>query len=159
KVVPFPGNPTQPAPGTPPSPTEAFAMSAEEWLKLDLADPDCLLGHWLTTTTRAFMFAPTGIGKTMLAMGIGVPCATGLDFPHWKTTRQAKVLLIDGEMSRRLLKERLRDECRRRRVVPASLTLHVLSHEDIEEFAPLNSPEGQAQIEHEIQQLGGIDLI
>src|SRR5262249_38386610 len=107
----------------------------------------------------AFMFAPTGIGKTMLAMGIGVACASGLDFLHWKTTRQAKVLLIDGEMSRRLLKERLRDECRRRRVVPASLTLHVLSHEDIEEFAPLNSPEGQAQIEHEIQQLGGIDLI
>ncbi len=37
--------------------------------------------------------------------------------------------------------------------------MHVLSHEDIPDFAPLNTPEGQAQIEHQIKRIGGVDLI
>jgi hypothetical protein len=37
--------------------------------------------------------------------------------------------------------------------------MRILSHEDIEGFAPLNTPQGQAQIENEIKRIGGVDLI
>jgi hypothetical protein len=67
------------------------------------------------------------------------------------------VLFIDGEMSRRLLQQRLAVEADRLGIVPEGM--HVLSHEDIEGFAPLNTQEGQAQIERQIERIGALDLI
>jgi hypothetical protein len=48
------------------------------------------------------------------------------------------MLYVDGEMANRLLKERLADEANRLGLVPAGF--HALSHEDVENFAPLNTP-------------------
>jgi AAA domain len=132
-------------------------ITLDAWLKRDLPSADPILGHWLTTTSRVLLNAPTGIGKTMLGIAIiiAIPACTG--FLHWNGTRQARTLLIDGEMSRRLLTERLVDEARRAGVTPPGA--HILSHEDVEGFAPLNTPEGQAFIERFIQHIGGVDLI
>jgi hypothetical protein len=62
-------------------------------------------------------------------------------------------------MSRQLLLERLQCECKRTGVDPDTLELHILSHEDVEDFAPLNTPEGQAQIEAVIAKIGGVDFV
>jgi hypothetical protein len=83
--------------------------------------------------------------------------AGGQGFLHWRSTRKASVLLIDGEMSRRLLRERLATEKNRLGIAPEGM--HVLSHEDIEDFAPLNTLQGQAQIEWQIARIGKLDLI
>jgi hypothetical protein len=53
------------------------------------------------------------------------------------------MLFIDGEMPRNLMLERLKDITRRLGVVPANM-LHLFSREDVEDFPPLNAPEGQA---------------
>jgi hypothetical protein len=126
-----------------------------DWLKRDLPPPDYLLGHWLTTTTRALMWAPTGIGKTMVALAMAIAICAGTGFLDWRGWRRARGLYVDGEMSRRLLKERLVDEVHRSGLQPEGL--HILSHEDV--FAPLNTPQGQAQIEREIARVGGVDFI
>jgi hypothetical protein len=131
-------------------------LTLEEWLKRDLPKPDLLL-PWLSTTTRVLMFGPTGTGKTTFGIALGMRAAAGHGFLHWQSTRKARVLLIDGEMSRRLLLERLATEAKRLGVAPEGM--HVLSHEDIEDFAPLNTLQGQAQIEWQIARIGKLDLI
>jgi hypothetical protein len=134
-------------------------IALADWLKRDLPNPDLLLGSWLHTTSRTLLFAPTGLGKTMLLLALAMAAADerARGFLNWKGHRSARVLFIDGEMSRQLMKERLAAEVKRLGAIPAKL--HILSHEDIEGWAPLNTPQGQAIIEREIERIGGADLI
>jgi AAA domain len=125
-----------------------LTLTIDQWLARDLPPPDFLLGDLLSTTTRALFVAPTGTGKTMMMMGLGFGIAAGNGFLHWRGVRPARVLMIDGEMSRRLLKRRIADEAQRCGEHPAGF--HALSHEDIENFAPLNTPEGQKAIDRVI---------
>src|SRR5262249_2079601 len=132
--------------------------SLDEWIKRELPAPDYLLGQWLTTTTRCLLWAPTGIGKTMFGISLAMRVTAGANFLHWRGSGEPRrTLYIDGEMSRRLLRERLIDEAHR--FGSTAKGMQILSHEDIQKFAPLNTPEGQRQIEKEIERLGGFDLI
>ncbi|EJW11718.1 hypothetical protein A33M_2915 [Rhodovulum sp. PH10] len=132
-------------------------LSISEWLARDLPSPDMIMGDWLSTTSRALLVAGTGLGKTNFAMALGMAVAAGTSFLHWAARRPAKVLYIDGEMSRRLLQQRITDATGRLGETPAGF--FAFSHEDIENFAPLNTPAGQACIEALIERLGGVDLI
>ena len=132
-------------------------FSLQGWLDRNLPPPDCLLGSWLTTTGRVFLYGPTGLGKTMIGLAIAMASAAGVGFLHWCGVRPCRVLFIDGEMSRRLLQRRLADEAARLGVVPEGF--HALSHENVENFTPLNTPQGQAFIDQLITKIGGLDLI
>jgi hypothetical protein len=132
-------------------------LALGDWLERDLPPPDCICGNWLTTTSRVLMVAPTGLGKTMLGIGIGMAIAASRDFLHWRGIRPARVLYIDGEQSRRLLKQRLADEAARLGITPD--TFFAFNREDWPDFEPLNTPKGQAFVEELIQQVGGVDLI
>jgi AAA domain/Bifunctional DNA primase/polymerase, N-terminal len=147
----------------PPSPeggqqgTPRTILQLREWLARKLKLPDFLLGWWLTTTSRVMLFAPTGIGKSMLAVAMGFRAAEGKGFLHWAGRRKATVLYIDAEMARRLLQERLADEVERSGTQPEGF--HAFSHEDDENFSPLNSLAGQQMVERLIKQIGNVDLI
>ena len=132
-------------------------LSIDDWISRDLLPPDFMLGDWLSTTTRGLLVAPTGLGKTNFAMALGLHAAAGVDFLHWRGRRPCTVLYIDGEMSRRLLRQRLADATARLGMTPAGF--HVLSAEDVEGFAPLNTPAGQAYVNQVISHLGKPDLI
>ncbi len=60
-------------------------------------------------------------------------------------------------MSRRLLRQRIADAAARFGGQPSGF--HALNHEDIEGFAPLNTPAGQAMVDGLIERIGGIDLL
>jgi hypothetical protein len=60
-------------------------------------------------------------------------------------------------MSSRLLRQRLIDEARRLGVAPEMF--YALSHEDVPNFAPLNTVQGQALVDALIEKLGGVDVI
>ena len=115
------------------------------------------MGHWLSTTSRVFLTAATGLGKTNYGLALGIRCAARRDFLHWRACRTTRVLYIDGEMSRRLLRQRVLGEAERLGVSPE--TFFALSHEDIPNFKPLNTPEGQAWLRAFIEKIGGVDLI
>lgn len=132
-------------------------LSLDDWLKRNLAEPDLLLGHWLTTTSRVLLNAPTGIGKSMFLVALLMASTAAAPFLHWKARRPSKALFIDGEMSRRLFKERLGDEVKRSGLRPQGF--YALSHEDIPGFQPLNTPAGQNQVEEIIKRIGGVDFI
>jgi hypothetical protein len=93
----------------------------------------------------------------MLAIALCFAIAEGNGFLHWLGVRRATTLFVDGEMSKRLLRLRLRDEAKRSNLRPE--TFHAFNHEDCEEFAPLNTKEGQAIMDAEIKRIGDVDLI
>jgi RecA-family ATPase len=132
-------------------------LSVEDWLARDLPEPDFLMGSWLSTTSRAILNAATGLGKTNFLLTLLAHMADGADFLHWRARRPARGLFIDGEMSRRLLRQRVRDVVRRLGRQPAGL--HILSHEDIPDFAPLNTAAGQNAINAIISTIGKLDFI
>jgi hypothetical protein len=133
------------------------ALSIEEWLARELPEPVFCLGSWLTTTTRALLYAPTGIGKSMLALAIGFAISGGNSLMHWPGRRQMRVLYIDGEMAQRLLKRRIAEEAKRTNSKPSGL--FVLNTGDIEDFRPLDDARGRLAIDNEIARIGGADLV
>jgi hypothetical protein len=126
--------------GTPPKIEIATLppLTLDEWRNRDLPDPDFIMGHWLTTTSRVLLTAATGLGKTNFGLALGMRIAAGEDFLHWRAHRPARVLYIDGEMSRRLLRERVLDE---------------------EKRIGINTIEGQAWMNAFIEKVGGVDLV
>jgi AAA domain len=149
-----------PAPSSDRSPIESTSLpplTVNEWRERNLPKPDFLMGHWLTTTSRVLLTAATGLGKTNFGLALGMRAAAGMDFLHWQARRRARVLYIDGEMSRRLLRERVLDEAQRTGTSPQAF--FALSHEDIPNFKPLNTPEGQAWMDALIKKVGGVDLV
>jgi hypothetical protein len=137
--------------------TSSIPLAASEWLSRELPPAVPILGAWMTTTSRILLSADTGIGKTNVCMAIAGHAAAGVDFLHWRAYRPARVLYVDGEMSRRLLKERIEDLARRLGFTPEGLNF--LSREDVENFEPLNTPAGMMFLNTVLSQLGEIDFI
>jgi hypothetical protein len=144
------------AEATPP-PDLASMVSLAAWLNRDIPEPDFLLGEVFSTTNRVLLSAETGLGKTNFAMAAASAIATGSDFLQWSGRgRPARVLYIEGEMSERLVKSRLRDAARRAEVQPQ--TLYILSRGQFD-MPPLETPDGQQYVDNFIQRLGGIDFV
>ena len=133
------------------TPVEFLDVTA--WLERDIAEPDRLLGDLLTTTSRVFLVGRTGLGKTLVALGIACGIASGRGFLHWHCHRAARVLIIDGEMPAELIKTRAKEALDRigAEIPPGNL---VIFARDIEEefttrfpnlgkMEALNTPEGK----------------
>lgn len=132
-------------------------LSIQSWLTRDIAEPDFMLGELVSTTSRIELIGPTGLGKTNLLLAAGLAIADGGDFLHWRGSgKPRRVLYIDGEMSRRLMKKRLADAVRRR---GAPATFYCLNREDFPELQPLNIEAGQKFVDAVIEDIGGADCI
>ena len=122
----------------------AVPLTVDEWLSRELPPVEPVVGHILHKTVRAIISGPTGGGKTIVCMALSGFAGAGIDFIHWGISRPYNTLFIDGEMSRRLFKERIEALTQQLGSRPE----HALffNKEDIEDFAPLNTAEGQAAI-------------
>ena len=136
---------------------DGIPLHIDEWLHRNLADPDKLIGEWLTSTSRVILNADTGLGKTSFAMAIGGHGAAGVHFLRWRIPRPIRVLYVDGEMSNRLLKLRAADVVRRLPSHPKGF--HLLNRQDAPDMPPLNTAAGAAFIHEVIDRIGGVDLI
>ena len=143
-------------------------LSIEEWAKREVPEPDRLLGDLVTTTTRIFLVGRTGLGKTLLVMGLACGMANGEGFLHWRSARPARVLVIDGEMPGELIKARSIDALGRAGPIPpGNLVIYSRDAEDefarlfpkLGRFAPLNSEEGLNFLSALIAALGGVDVV
>jgi hypothetical protein len=127
------------------------------WLERDIAESDFLLGELLSTTSRVELIGPTGLGKTNLLVAMALAVADGRDFLHWQgSSKPRRVLYVDGEMSRRLAKQRLNDAVRRHGRMPEGF--FYFNSEDFPSSAPLNTAAGQRFADRVIAAVGGCDL-
>jgi hypothetical protein len=133
-------------------------LSLEYWVGREIPLRDRLLGDLLSTTTRMLLVADTGLGKTNLALAIAFAVAQGSGFLHWLGTGEPhRVLYIDGEMSVRLMRDRIEDAVRRAGCKPKGV--FVLNTEDFSEMPPLSDRLGRLAVDRIIAALGGIDLV
>jgi hypothetical protein len=132
-------------------------LTLDQWAARELPMRDRLLGSIFTTTTRAMLSAKTGLGKTQLGFAFGFAMTSGRDFCHWKVRRRCRVLIVDGEMSVELVKERLADA--ERRIGQRPEKLFMLCKEDAANMPTLDTEEGQRWLDSLIDHLGGIDFL
>jgi hypothetical protein len=128
------------------------ALAVQAWCDLPLPPLRRLLGDVVTEAARVFLVGATGIGKTLFAYAIAAALAAGHRFLHWSCDGPVRVLVIDGEMSARMIKKRAQLIMRHQaHVPPGNLLIYSLQRAD--EFAarfpqlgkpaPLNTEEGR----------------
>lgn len=144
-------------------------LSIEAWAEREMPPADRLLGDLLTTTARVFLVGRTGLGKTLLALGLACGIASGNGFLHWRCDKPRRVLVIDGEMPGELIRARAIDALRRSGIVPAPGNLVIYARDLEDDFAklfptlgrmpPLNTEQGMQWVLDLIDALGGVDAV
>jgi putative DNA primase/helicase len=84
------------------------AICFNDFLAIDLPPREMLLHPILPERSLAMLYAPRGIGKTLLSLSIGLAVASGAPLLRWSAPHQKRVLYVDGEMPLVSLQERLR---------------------------------------------------
>ena len=84
------------------------SIGFDDFLAIDVPPREMLLGPILPERSLAMLYAPRGIGKTLLSLSIGLAVASGCPLFRWHAPRERRVLYVDGEMPLVSLQERLR---------------------------------------------------
>jgi putative DNA primase/helicase len=91
----------------PPHPRLPSTYNAEELLTADLPERETILDPILAREGLAMLYAPRGLGKTFVAMGLAWAAASGGSFLKWQAHRPHRVLYVDSEMPVADLRKRL----------------------------------------------------
>lgn len=91
-----------------PKPPSLEITSVFDFIKRELPPREDILAPWLPVQGLTMIYAPRGIGKTHVALGIAYAVANGSTFLNWQAPKPRGVLYLDGEMPAALMQERLR---------------------------------------------------
>src|SRR3984893_16641607 len=127
-----------------------------DFLSLDIPAREVLLDPILPERSLAMLYAPRGVGKTLLALSMGLAVASGSPLLRWHAPRQRRVLYIDGEMPLVSLQERLRAISAGLSVVIPNDGFRVLAADNTENGFSIGSEGGQRSID---PLLTGVDLV
>ena len=84
------------------------SIGFDDFLAINMPPREMLLNPILPERSLAMLYAPRGVGKTLLSLSIGLAVASGSPLLRWHAPRQRRVLYVDGEMPLVSLQERLR---------------------------------------------------
>ena len=84
------------------------SIGFDDFLAIDVPLREMLLDPILPERSLAMLYAPRGIGKTLLSLSIGLAVASGSPLLRWRHLGKRRVLYVDGEMPLVSLQERLR---------------------------------------------------
>jgi putative DNA primase/helicase len=122
------------------------SLNLGDFLKAMTVPRDPLLSPILSRQSLAMLHAKRGVGKTYLALAIGVAVASGTALLKWTTPTARKVLYIDGEMPAAVVQDRLRSLSGGLTVDPENF--RIINAESSDDWIPnLSTPEGQRWIE------------
>jgi putative DNA primase/helicase len=104
------------------------------------------------------LYAPRGLGKTYVALGMGLAVSAGLRLFNWDGHRPHRILYIDGEMPARAMQERLGKLVKSLNLSDEALSNFSLLTPDIQNrtMPNLATPDGQEAVE---PYLKDIDLL
>jgi putative DNA primase/helicase len=123
------------------------AVGINDFLALDIPPREMLLDPILPERSLAMLYAPRGLGKSWLALSIGLAAASGAPVLRWFAPRQRHVLYVDGEMPLVSLQERLKAIA-----VPFGTDIpndgfRILAADQIEGGINLSTEDGQCSLE------------
>ena len=118
-----------------------------DFLSLDIPAREMLLNPILPERSLAMLYAPRGVGKTLLSLSIGLAVASGVPLLRWSAPRQRRVLYVDGEMPLVSLQERLRAISMGFSDGIPNDGFRILAADQIESEINLGSDEGQRSLE------------
>jgi putative DNA primase/helicase len=131
-------------------------VGLEDFLALQMPPRQMLLAPILPERSLAMLYAPRGMGKSLIALTMGLAVASGSSVLRWSAPAPRRVLLVDGEMVLSDLQARLN-------LILAGLGtkipndgFRVLAADHTERGINLSSAEGQQELE---RHLDGIDLL
>jgi putative DNA primase/helicase len=129
------------------SPCPLKAVGINDFLRLDIPPRAMLLAPILPERSLAMLYAPRGLGKSWLALSIGLAVASGTPILRWSAPRQRNVLYVDGEMPLVSLQERLKAIS-----VPFGTAIpndgfRILAADQIDGGINLSSEDGQRSLE------------
>jgi putative DNA primase/helicase len=127
-----------------------------DFLGLDVPPREMLLNPILPQRSLAMLYAPRGVGKTLLGLSIGLAVASGAPLLRWSAPRQRRVLYVDGEMPLVSLQERLRSISMGLGAAIPNDGFRILAADHTENGISLGSEDGQNAIE---PLLGNVDLL
>ncbi len=127
------------------------AIDAVDLIALELPPKKTILSPWLESQSLSMIYAPRGIGKTHVSLGIGYAVASGGNFLRWSAAEAREVLFVDGEMAASDLKDRLgllhADKGTTRTAKPLKIITPDLQHYGTPDISTI---EGQTQIDAHI---------
>jgi putative DNA primase/helicase len=129
------------------APPPLQAVGINDFLNLEIPAREMLLSPILPERSLAMLYAPRGLGKSWLALSIGLAIASGTPILRWSAPRQRNVLYVDGEMPLVSLQERLKAIS-----VPFGAAIpnegfRILAADQIDGGINLSSEEGQCSLE------------
>ncbi len=83
-------------------------VDAEGLMAARFPPRELLLAPWLLSQSLSMIYAPRGVGKTHVALGIAYALASGGRFLGWGAAQPVPVAYLDGEMPGADLRERVR---------------------------------------------------
>jgi putative DNA primase/helicase len=131
-------------------------VGSQDFLALQVPPREMLLASILPERSLAMLYAPRGMGKSLLALTIGIAVASGSSVLRWSAPKTRRVLLVDGEMVLSDLQARLN-------LIIAGLNakvpndgFRVLAADHTERGINLSNDEGQQELE---RHLDGVDFL
>lgn len=138
-----------------PGPPGVRAENLSEFLAAELPPINFLIEPFLPDPSILLLHAKAGVGKTWVALSMGVAVASGCTIWGCKVHGPTPVLFVDGEMPANSLQDRLRALTANLEKLEAASMFHVLRHSRAPEGLPdLSTTEGQALVEREIKRIG-----
>jgi hypothetical protein len=132
------------------------SIGFDDFLAINMPPREMLLNPILPERSLAMLYAPRGVGKTLLALSMGLAVASGSPLLRWRAPRQRRVLYIDGEMPLVSLQERLRAISVGLTAVVPNDGFRILAADNTENDLSIGSECGQQAID---PLLSGDDLV
>lgn len=132
------------------------SISFDDFLAMNMPPREMLLDPILPERSLAMLYAPRGIGKTLLGLSMGLAVASGASLLRWNAPRQRRVLYVDGEMPLVSLQERLRAISVGLSIAVPNDGFRILAADNTENGLSIGSAEGQEAID---PLLNGVDLV
>ena len=123
------------------------AIGINDFLNIDVPAREMLLSPILPERSLAMLYAPRGLGKSWLALSIGVAVAAGASLLRWSAPRKRNVLYVDGEMPLVSLQERLKEISSAYGGDIPNDAFRILAADAVEGGINLSTDEGQQALE------------